>query len=58
MNEFMAREFWRFVYVQQKVGELAATAIDFPPMQKGASFNLQAVKEQIEAAVAKGRPGN
>ncbi len=58
MNEFMAREFWRFVYVQEKVGELAATAIDFPPMQKGASFNLQAVKEQIEAAVAKGHPGN
>jgi arylsulfatase len=58
MDNFMAREFWRFVYVQQKVGELATTAIDFPPMQKGASFNLQVVKEQIEAAVAKGRPGN
>jgi arylsulfatase len=58
MNEFMAREFWRFVYVQQKVGELATTAIDFPPMQKGASFNLQAVKEQVEAAIEKGRPGN
>jgi arylsulfatase len=57
MNEFFAREFWRFVYVQQKVGELATTAIDFPPMQKGASFNLQAVKEQIEAAIAKGHPG-
>jgi arylsulfatase len=58
MNEFMAREFWRFVYVQQKVGQLAATAIDFPPMQKGASFNLQAVKEQIEATIAKGHPGD
>ena len=46
MNDFMAREFWRFVYVQQKVGELAQTAIEFPPMQKGASFNLQAVKER------------
>jgi hypothetical protein len=30
----------------------------FPPMQKGASFNLQAVKEQVEAAIAKGKPGN
>ena len=39
-NDFYAREFWRFVYVQQKVGELAQTAIEFPPMQKGASFNL------------------
>jgi len=58
MNEFLAREFWRFVYVQQKVGELAQTAIEFPPMQKGASFNLAAVKEQVEAAIAKGRPGN
>ena len=58
MNDFLAREFWRFVYVQQKVGELATTAIDFPPMQKGASFNLQAVKEQVEAAIAKGHPGD
>jgi arylsulfatase len=58
MNDFLAREFWRFVYVQQKVGELATTAIDFPPMQKGASFNLSAVKEQIEAAIAKGHPGD
>jgi arylsulfatase len=38
MNEFRAREFWWFVYVQQKVGELASTAIDLPPMQKGASL--------------------
>jgi len=28
------------------------TAIEFPPMQKGASFNLDAVKEQIAAARA------
>ena len=26
------------------------TAIEFPPMQKGASFNLEAVKEQIQKA--------
>jgi arylsulfatase len=26
------------------------TAIEFPPMQKGASFNLDAVKAKIEAA--------
>ena len=43
-------EFWRFVYVQQEVGKLAQTAIEFPPMQKGASFNLEAVKEQIQKA--------
>jgi hypothetical protein len=26
------------------------TAVDFPPMQKGASFNLDAVKAKIAAA--------
>ena len=51
MNDFFAREFWRFVLVQQKVGELAETAIDYPPMQDPASFNLEAVKKQIEAAI-------
>ncbi|WP_112661928.1 arylsulfatase [Microvirga flavescens] len=58
MNDFMAREFWRFVFVQEKVAELAQTAIEFPPMQKPASFNLQAVKEQVEQAASAGRPGN
>ena len=33
------------------------TAVDFPPMQAGASFNLEAVKAQIEAA-RKGATGN
>ena len=45
-------EFWRFVFVQQEVAKLAMTAIEFPPMQKGASFNLDAVKEKIAAARA------
>ena len=43
-------EFWRFVFVQQQVEKLAMTAVEFPPMQKGASFNLDAVKAKIEAA--------
>jgi arylsulfatase A-like enzyme len=51
MNDFMAREFWRFVQVQQKVAELAQTAIEFPPMQAPASFNLAAVKEKVDAAI-------
>jgi arylsulfatase len=50
-NEFYAREFWRFVEVQQKVGELAMTAIDYPPMQDPASFNLDAVKKKIDEAI-------
>jgi arylsulfatase len=51
MNDFMAREFWRFVMVQEKVGELAKTAVEFPPMQDPASFNLEAVKQQIDARI-------
>jgi arylsulfatase A-like enzyme len=51
MNEFYAREFWRFVLVQQKVAALAQTAIDYPPMQSPASFNLQAVKEKIDEVI-------
>jgi arylsulfatase A-like enzyme len=48
MNDFYAREFWRFVVVQQKVGELAQTALEYPPMQAPASFNLEAVKRRID----------
>jgi arylsulfatase A-like enzyme len=51
MNEFYAREFWRFVLVQQTVGELAKTAIDYPPMQAPASFNLDAVKAQVDEMI-------
>lgn len=45
-------QFWRFVFVQQQVAKLAETAIEFPPMQKGASFNLDSVKAKIAAARA------
>jgi arylsulfatase len=55
-------EFWRFVFVQQLVAKEIQTFIEYPPMQRGASFNLDAVKaemakrmQQAEAA-AKG-PG-
>ncbi len=48
MNDFYAREFWRFVLVQQEVGKLAETAINYPPMQAPASFNLEAVKRHID----------
>jgi arylsulfatase len=51
MNEFYAREFWRFVLVQQAVFNLAKTAIDYPPMQAPASFNLDAVKAQIQEMI-------
>ena len=46
-----AYQFWRGVFVQQKVAELAQTALEFPPMQKGASFNLEAVKAKIQESM-------
>jgi arylsulfatase len=55
-NEFFGREAWRFVAVQEQVFKLALTAVDFPPMQDPASFNLEAVKKQIETMI-KAREG-
>jgi hypothetical protein len=40
------------VFVQQQIEKLAMTAVEFPPMQKGASFNLDAVRAKIAAARA------
>jgi arylsulfatase A-like enzyme len=51
--EWMKFEFWRFVFVQQEVAKLAQTAIEYPPMQRGASFNLDSVKAAIAEAIAK-----
>jgi len=51
VNDFYAREFWRFVVVQKAVAQLALTAIDYPPMQDPASFNLDAVKKKIEEMI-------
>ncbi len=51
MNDFYAREFWRFVLVQENVAKLATTAIEYPPMQDPATFNLDAVKKKIEAMI-------
>jgi arylsulfatase len=47
-NTFFAREFWRFVQVQQAVTQLAQTAVEYPPMQAPASFNLEAVKAKVQ----------
>jgi arylsulfatase len=48
VNDFLAREFWRFVRVQQTVAAAAQSFIDYPPMQKAASFNLDEVKKQVQ----------
>ena len=49
---WFAFQFWRFVYVQQEVGKLAQSALEFPPMQKGASFNLEVIKQQLDKKMA------
>jgi arylsulfatase A-like enzyme len=49
---WFAFEFWRFVFVQQEVAQAAQTLLEFPPMQKGASFNMAAIKEQLQKAAA------
>jgi arylsulfatase len=51
-GNWWAYEFWRFTFVQQEVAKLAQTAIDFPPMQAGASFNLESVKKKIEKTIS------
>jgi arylsulfatase len=61
--EWFKYEFWRFVFAQQVVAKAAATLIDFPPMQKGAGFNQEAIKaeltkKQAQAAAAANGPSN
>jgi len=56
-------EFWRFVFVQQLVAKELQTFLDYPPMQRGASFNLDAVKAEMakrmqEAETASKGPGH
>jgi arylsulfatase A-like enzyme len=51
-KDWFEYEFWRFVFVQQVVGKLAQTALDYPPMQKGASFNLSQLKEELDKEIA------
>ncbi|QEX17558.1 arylsulfatase [Hypericibacter terrae] len=40
-------QFWRFTFAQQEIASYAQTFLDFPPMQAGASFNLEALKEEL-----------
>jgi len=47
-----AYQFWRFVFVKDEVGRAAQTFLEFPPMQKGASFNLEALKAEMEKKLA------
>jgi arylsulfatase len=49
-------EFWRFVFVQQEVAKYAQTFLEFPPLQKGASFTLEQLKQELEKKM-QSRPG-
>jgi arylsulfatase len=51
--DWFAYEFWRFTFVQKEVGKMAQTFLDFPPMQPGASFNLEALKAKLETEMNK-----
>ena len=46
-GKFFVYNFWRFVFVQEVMGKELQTFLDYPPMQKGASFNLDAVKAEM-----------
>jgi arylsulfatase A-like enzyme len=45
-------QFWRFVFVQQIMAKEIQTFLDYPPMQRGASFNLDAVKAEMAKRMA------
>ncbi len=45
-------QFWRFVFVQQMMAKEIQTFLEFPPMQRGASFNLDALKAEMAAKMA------
>jgi len=49
---WFAYEFWRFAFVQKEVARAAQTMIEFPPMQKGASFNLEQMKDELAKKAA------
>jgi arylsulfatase A-like enzyme len=61
--EWFKYQFWRFVFVQQLMAKEIQTFLDYPPMQRGASFNLDALKAEMskrmeEAEAAAKGPSN
>jgi arylsulfatase len=52
MGDWYMYQFWRFVFVQQVMGKEIQTFLEFPPMQRGASFNLDALKAEMAAKMA------
>lgn len=52
LMDFVGHEIWRFVFVQDEVEKFAKTFVDFPPMQKGAAFNVDNIKDQLKETIA------
>jgi arylsulfatase len=50
-KDWWAFEFWRSVFVQQEVAQASQSFLDFPPMQEGASFNMSAIKAELEQKI-------
>jgi arylsulfatase len=50
--EWMKFQFWRNVLVQEVVMEYAKSFIEFPPLQKGASFNMDTIVETLKTMSA------
>jgi arylsulfatase len=44
---YFVYEFWRFVDGQNEVQKLVETFEEFPPIQEGASFNLEGIKNKV-----------
>jgi len=47
--EWYKYEFWRFVLAQKEIAKAAMSLLEFPPMQKGASFTLSQLKAELES---------
>ena len=45
-------QFWLFVFVQQVMAKEIQTFLDYPPMQRGASFKLDALKAEMAKRMA------
>jgi arylsulfatase len=45
---WFAYQFWRFVLVQKEIAKMAPSFLEYPPMQAGASFNLSALKAELD----------
>ena len=51
MLSLVGPNMWRTVFLQQQVAKLGESLIAYPPMQEGASFGIDRVKEKIKAAI-------